>query len=232
MRNILARLVGKLALDRKILDCLSSHLSLTEEAIKIVRDFVTGCTGRTELCNRIGDVVYKVKCLEVKGDDLMKEAWALIIKSGTLHPLSIPLLSTLMNKLDDMLDTVNVLALEIERYLALPEDHSRTWNRLATYLNTTLQLCEEAVRTLRSSIAESMRLDDLTNNIAKVNNIEHDVDVLKNNILLELSKGAGEITCHELLHVRMIVQLVDNLADSAQDLANMLLTLYTMLPGS
>ncbi|NPB01158.1 MAG: DUF47 family protein [Crenarchaeota archaeon] len=232
MRNILARLVGRLALDRKILDCLSSHLSLTEEAIRIVRSFVTECSTRSDLCNKIGDVVYRVKCLEVRGDDLVKEAWALIIRSGSLHPISIPLLSTLMNKLDDMLDTVNVLTLEIERYLALPEDHCKVWSSLSSYLNTTLQLCEEAVRTLRSSIAESMRLDDLTNNISRVNNIEHDVDVLKNKILLELSKRANEITCHELLHVRMIVQLVDNLADSAQDLANMLLTLYTMLPGS
>ncbi len=231
MRNILAKLVGKLALDRKILENFSKHLSLTEEAIKVLRDFVKQ-DSRDMIRSKIQDIVYTIKVLEVRGDELIKESWMLIIKSGILHPISMPLISSLMSRIDDMLDNVNVLALEIERYLMLPDNHTRMWNRIASYLYSTLGLCEEAVRTLRSSIVETIRLDDLANNVAKINNIEHEVDLAKNRILLELSFKANEITCHELIHSRMIVQLVDNLADAAQDLANLLLTLYTMLPGT
>ncbi len=230
MRNILARIVGRLALDKKILENFSRHLSLTEEAVKILRENVRN--SKEIIRSKIQETVHSVKILEVRGDELIKESWIFIIKSGVLHPLSTPLISSVMNKLDDMLDNVNVLALEIERYLALPDEHTKMWDRVSTYLYSTLQLCSEAIKTLRESIVETIRLDDLTNNILKVNNIEHEVDIAKNRILLEFSSKANEISCHEYIHARMIVQLVDNLADAAQDLANLLLTLYTMLPGT
>ncbi len=224
MRNILARLLAKTSIERKIHYLILRHLDLTESALKTVLTYLEQDLEKVKAaCHDLCDVI---KRMEVQGDEIVKEIWRNIVQSGTSAPHIIPLMSILLGKLDDMLDSTNVLVLELNRYLSL-DPAKESWELVRSEILQGLDKCAQATKLLRECVTRQ-EMDEISRIVKAVNDLEHDVDVLKNDALLKLAK-CRDITCQEYVSLRNIVQIVDNIADLAQDAANLLFTIGIVL---
>ncbi|GEM_PF-6219264 len=224
MRNILAKLLAKTSIEKKIHNLILKHLDLTESALRTVLTYMREDLEKMRTsCHMLCETVKK---MEVRGDEIVKEIWRNIVQSGTSAPHIIPLMSILLGKLDDMLDSTNVLVLELERYLSL-EPLKDNWSLVRSEITQGLDKCVRAVELLRECVTRQ-DMSEISHVVKMVNDIEHDVDVLKNEALLKLAK-CRDITCQEYVSLRNIVQIVDNIADLAQDAANLLFTIGVVL---
>ncbi len=225
MRNILARLLGRASIERRVNELIIKHLELTEHALSYLIDKVER-TPLSKLCEICEDIRLHVKKLEVQGDDIVKEVWFHIMHECALAPSIVPIMAILLGKLDDMLDSVSVFVLELERYANL-EPCNEGWTAVQDDIVSALKKCQRASQLLRECIVVQDR-EVLSELVKQVNDLEHDVDVVKNSAILKLSR-IKTLTCQEYICLRNLIQIVDNIADLAQDAANLMLTLGAIL---
>ncbi len=214
--------------ERSLFEKVGSYAQLGEQANEHLRNMLS-CKNKTDL----SVVKEKIKKLEVEGDSITFELKN-NITSGAVNPSLTDSFLELVDRSDDILDTLYYISREIARFHEfLSEASAGETEIICGYydeINRALDYNSEALKNL-----QKMVLNDDVGNIIKywsnIERMEEEVDDIKDELLDRLYSDSKKISYLSFIHLSSIIHKVDDLLDQNQDIADLLIQIITAVTG-
>lgn len=150
------------------------------------------------------------------------------ITNGAITPNLMESFNLLIDKCDDILDSIYYMSREILRYqdfLSLNDGKVReTTCKYYSRLKNMLLYNIDAQKSILNMLDESS-IDKMVSLWSRVSNLEEEVDDLKDSILDSLYKEAKELHYLTFLHLVEITHKIDDLLDTSQDISDLLINI-------
>ncbi|WP_069807474.1 DUF47 domain-containing protein [Vulcanisaeta thermophila] len=213
--------------EREFITKLNNHLRLSNEALSILEGMILSTADNENGKVRISEGMREISALEREGDEIVRSINNEILR-GAVPITTASVMDAIVNKADDILDGIHILAREIRRaYLLCNTEPVRR------FLN------EELLEMIRIGMNAMGKLVDIVENIGKrdlediriavlgIQKLEEEVDDIKDSALDKLYASAKELTYVEFMSIMSIIFGIDDVLDSIKDIAYMLLTMLT-----
>jgi predicted phosphate transport protein (TIGR00153 family) len=210
--------------EKSLFERIGNYAQLGEQANDHLRTMLN-CHNRIDL----SVVKEKIKKLEVEGDSITFELKN-NITSGAVNPSLTDSFLELVDRSDDILDTLYYISREIARFSEfLSEASSGEMNIICQYyekINRALDYNSESLKDLQKMVSN----DDVRNIIKYWSNIERmeeEVDDIKDELLDKLYSDSKKISYLSFIHLSSVIHKVDDLLDQNQDIADLLIQIIT-----
>ncbi len=183
------------------------------------------CSSKIDLAS----IKDKIKKLEVEGDSITFELKN-SITSGAVNPSLTDSFLELVDRSDDILDTLYYISREIARFSTyLSEAPAKESEIVCNYyeeINRALMYNSDSLNNLEKMVSD----EDVKSIIMEWSNIEkmeEKVDDIKDELLDRLYVDSKMISYLSFIHLSSVIHKVDDLLDQNQDIADILIQIVT-----
>ncbi|MGC8645607.1 MAG: DUF47 domain-containing protein [Thermoplasmata archaeon] len=170
-----------------------------------------------------------LKKIETDGDSMtfeMKNS----ITSGAVNPALIDSFLELVDRTDDILDTLYYIGREIARYreyIALSSAGER--ETVCGYYNRLNQALDYNLESLSSlgKIVKDENLSSVIKSWSAIEKMESEVDDIKDELLDRLYLDSKRISYLSFIHLSSVIHKIDDLLDQSEDIADIILQIIT-----
>ncbi len=203
---------------------IGEYARLGQQANDDLRKMLS-CSSKIDLAS----IKDKIKELEVEGDSITFELKN-SITSGAVNPSLTDSFLELVDRSDDILDTLNYISREIARfnnYLSeAPAKESEIVCNYYEEINRALVYNSDSLNNLEKMVSD----EDVRSIIIEWSNIgkmEEKVDDIKDELLDRLYVDSKMISYLSFIHLSSVIHKVDDLLDQNQDIADILIQIVT-----
>lgn len=210
--------------EKSLFEKIGTYAKLGEQAnedLKIMLD-----------CKKRGDLTTikeKIKKLEVEGDSITFELKNKIT-SGAVSPSLTDSFLELVDRSDDILDTLYYISREIARFsVYLSEASAGETEIVCDYygrINRALEFNTESLKNIERMVSN----DDIKGIIkfwSSIERMEEEVDDIKDELLDKLYIDSKKISYLSFIHLSSVIHKVDDLLDQNQDIADLMIQIIT-----
>jgi predicted phosphate transport protein (TIGR00153 family) len=204
-----------------VLRSISSYKDLWIRSIEVLREELTAQPDRVDSLNQ------EMSALEKAGDERTVEIKEKV-DSGAIAPSLLVDMNRLVDKCDDVLDKAHYLSREIRRYAharasinggVTPEIEGEA----VKSFEHMLALAKEGIELLVSMLS-SKRFSELSQYRKKIEQIEEEVDEVKDRLLDSLYRYSTSVPYIVFEHLSTVVHKIDDIVDASEDIADVVVT--------
>jgi len=210
--------------ERNIFQEIGKYSSLGIQATNLLKTMIT-CDNSVELSSG----KESLKKIESEGDEMTFELKN-NINRGAVNPALIDSFLELIDRTDDVLDTLYYIGREIARYreyLNIASSGERT--AVCEYYDKLNKALDFNIQSLISigRIVNEENLSSAIKDWSTIEKMESQVDDIKDELLDRLYLDSKRISYLSFIHLSSVIHKIDDLLDQSEDIADLILQIIT-----
>lgn len=205
-----------------IVESLKTHIGYSVQALELIYGVINAADlGEAYL----DEVVRKIAALEREGDEIIRRIHDEMAK-GALVPSAMGNAELLLDRFDNVLDSIYYIAKEIRRGFIVWRNESIR-KIISGQFKEMLNLDKTAIEYISMVLDKSRDLEFCGRYARMISTLEEEVDEVKERILDEVYKL--NLNAVEFNHVISLIYTADKIADNLQDAAFLLISIISAL---
>ncbi|MFB6490745.1 MAG: DUF47 domain-containing protein [Thermoproteus sp. AZ2] len=201
---------------------LKTHIGYSTQALELIYGVINAADLNEAY---LDEVVRKISALEREGDEIIRRLHDEMAK-GALVPSAMGNAELLLDRFDNVLDSIYYIAKEIRRGFIVWRNESIR-KVVSGQLKEMLDLDKTAIEYISIILDKSRDLEFCGRYARMVSTLEEEVDEVKERILDEVYKL--NLSAVEFNHVISLIYTADKIADNLQDAAFLLISIISAL---